>query len=636
VKATLKRRAKKPPTKSTSRLKARAKPSGKPSVSRNGNGKVQTLLPRAKVKVADTWDLASLFPGDEAWETAFAAWEARIGQYEQFRGHLGDSAAALARCLDFDNEFDQEGERLGTYAHLKTAEDAANSAYQRMLGRYRHAASEAGQAGSYIRPEIMAIPDERMAKFLNAAELAPHRLSLERLLRYKPHTLTDREEKLLAMQAEMAGAASQVFRQLNNADLKFGTLRDAAGRQVELSHAMFATCLQSPSRAVRKKAFHQYYQQFKSHENTLAATLSGSIQRDVYYAKVRGYESALGSALFADNVPPAVYDNLIASVHSHLPALYEYYELRRRTMRLPDIHHYDTYIPILTDLQVRRTWQQAVNVTLESLEPLGRDYCGVLEKGLNGRWCDRYENQGKQSGAFSSGAYRSDPYILMNYQPAVLDHVFTLTHEAGHSMHSYYSGQHQPYQYYQYTIFVAEVASTFNEQLLSKYLMDRARNDRERAFYINREIDAIRGTIIRQTMFAEFEKITHALAEEGEPLTVERFKQVYRDLLQKYFGPDFTLDDELSLECFRIPHFYNAFYVYKYATGLSAAIALSQRVLKGGPRELQDYLSFLKAGCSKFPLDLLRDAGVDMEQPGPVDTALDHFARLVKELGELL
>jgi oligoendopeptidase F len=387
---------------------------------------------------------------------------------------------------------------------------------------------------------------------------------------------------------------------------------------------------------VRKKAFHQYYEQFQAHENTLAASLSGSVQRDVYYAKVRGYDSSLAEALFADNVPLSVYDNLIASVHRHLPALYEYYELRRRTMRLPEVHHYDTYVPILNELETRRTWQQAVKLTLAALEPLGGDYCAALDKGLNGRWCDRFENQGKQSGAFSCGSFDGDPYILMNYQPAVLDHVFTLAHEAGHSMHSYYSARRQPYQYYQYTIFVAEVASTFNEQLLSKHLMDRARSDQERAFYINREIDAIRGTIIRQTMFAEFEKVTHALAESGEPLTVERFKGVYRELLERYFGADFALDDELSLECFRIPHFYRAFYVYKYATGLSAAIALSERVTTGGQRELTDYLNFLCAGCSKFPLDLLRDAGVDMQQPGPVDTALDRFSRLVKELDGLL
>jgi oligoendopeptidase F len=368
----------------------------------------------------------------------------------------------------------------------------------------------------------------------------------------------------------------------------------------------------------------------------LSAALAGSIQRDVYYARARGYDSALAASLFHDKVPVSVVDNLVASVHRHLPALYRYYDLRRRKMKLRDIHHYDTYVPILSELKSRHTWQQAVKLVIAAIEPLGSEYCEVLEKGLEGRWCDRYPNQGKQSGAFSSGSFDGDPYILMNYQTDVLDHVFTLAHEAGHSMHSYYSAANQPFQYYNYTIFVAEVASTFNEQLLSRRLMAKARDEKQRAFLINREIDSIRGTILRQTMFAEFERITHELAESGEPLTVERFKSEYRKLLELYFGPDFALDDELALECLRIPHFYRAFYVYKYATGLSAAIALAHRVTSGGTSELNDYLGFLKGGCSKYPLDLLRGAGVDMERPEPVDTALDYFERLVGELDELL
>ncbi|HEY2147357.1 MAG TPA: oligoendopeptidase F, partial [Pirellulales bacterium] len=441
---------------------------------------------------------------------------------------------------------------------------------------------------------------------------------------------------LLAMQSEMADTSNHVFRQLNDADLKFGTLKNERGETVELSIASFSVFLHSPQRNVRKQAFHQLYEQYQAHENALAATLSGSMKRDVFYAKAREFPSAREAALFADNVPVAVYDNLIEAVHRHLPALYRYYELRRRKMRVPDIHHYDTYVPILSDLDTKHTWSQAVKLVVESLEPLGSEYCGVLERGLNDGWCDRFPNQGKQSGAFSSGTFDSDPYILMNYQPEVLDHVFTLAHEAGHSMHTYFSSNAQPYQYYNYPIFVAEVASTFNEQLLSRGMMAAAKSDRERAYLVNRDIDEIRGTIIRQTMFAEFEKITHSLVEAGEPLTVERFRSVYRELLDRYFGPDFAIDDCLALECFRIPHFYRAFYVYKYATGLSAAIALSQRVTGGGPRELNDYLTFLKGGCSKWPLDLLRDAGVDMEKPEPVETALAHFERLVEELDELL
>jgi oligoendopeptidase F len=598
--------------------------------------KIKQLRNRSEVKSSDCWDLGSLFKSDAAWETAFKKWDSQIGGFEKFAGKLADSAKTLAECLEFDIELDRAGERLGTYAFLKTAEDTANSTYQRMIGRYRNAASRAGQAASFIRPEIMAIPAAKMKKFLAAKELAPHRITLERMLRYNPHTLSTGEEKLLAMQAEMSETANQVFRQLADADLKFGTVKNEKGEQVELSNATFSMFLYSAKRAVRKNAFHQYYAQYKSHENSLAATLAGSIQRDVYYAKARGYSSSLGASLFHDDVPASVYDSLISSVHKHLPALYRYFELRKRKMKLSDIHHYDTYVPILSDLESKHTWDQAVKVVVESLEPLGSDYCGVLERGLNNGWCDRYPNQGKQSGAFSSGTFDGDPYIMMNYQSEVLDHVFTLAHEAGHSMHSFYSAKHQPYQYYNYTIFVAEVASTFNEQLLSRHIMQKARSENERAYLINREIDAIRGTIIRQTMFAEFEKVTHETVEAGEPLTVDKFKEIYRGLLTQYFGPDFVIDDELALECFRIPHFYRAFYVYKYATGLSAAIALSERVVEGGKHELADYLGFLQGGCSKFPLELLRGAGVDMAKPEPVDTALDHFSRLVDELDELL
>jgi len=597
--------------------------------------KVKQLPPRSKVKPADCWDLSSLFPSEEAWEEAFGKWEKRISGYAKFQGKLGDDAPSLAACLKFDLELDRAGERLGSYAFLKTAEDTANSTYQGMQARFTNAASRAGQAASYIRPEILAIPEPRMNEFLADKRLAPYRLLLTRLIRYRPHTLGEKEEKLLAMQTEMAQAAGKAFRQLNDADLRFGMIKNEKGEQIELSHSSFSALLHSPRRSVRKAAFHQYYKHYTAHENTLAATLNGSIQKDIYYAQARGFTSALEASLFPDQVPVSVYDNLIDSVHRHLPALHHYYDVRRRKMKLADIHHYDTYVPILSELETRHTWNQAVEAVISALGPLGDEYCEALEKGLKGCWCDRYENRGKQSGAFSAGSFDGDPYILMNYQPDVLDHVFTLAHEAGHSMHSYYSARNRPYQYYDYVIFVAEVASTFNEQLLSRHLMDRAKDDRQRACLVNRQVDAMRATIFRQTMFAEFEKITHELAQRNEPLTRDRFKSVYRGLLEQYFGPQFTLDDELALECLRIPHFYRAFYVYKYATGMSAAIALSDRVLSGGKKELSEYLGFLQGGCSKDPLDLLRDAGVDMEKPEPVDAALSQFGQLVEELDRL-
>ncbi len=594
------------------------------------------LPTRAEVPVGDTWDLASLFPSDADWEKAFTELEGMTPGYANFRGTLGSSPAALAACLEFDIRFERLADRVGTYAFLKHTEDVSNGTYQGMKARYIGVASRAAEASSYIRPEVLAIPDETTRRFLDAPELAPHRLTLERLLRYKPHTLSEKEERLLAMQIESAQTPRNVFDQLTDADLKFGTIELEPGRVIDLTHGSYMVCLESPNRDVRKKAFHQYYAEFADHANTLAATLAGSVKQDVYNARVRNYPSAREAALFPDKVPVSVYDNLLAAVRANLPAVHKYYQVRRRAMNLPDVHFYDVYVPILSGMQRRTTWDEAVDLVTEALKPLGPAYTDVLAKGLRGRWCDRYENKGKHSGAFSSGSYDSDPYILMNYKPDVLDHVFTLAHEAGHSMHTHLSARNQPFQYASYTIFVAEVASTFNEQLLSNYLLARAKDDRERAYYLNREIDDIRKTIVRQTMFAEFEKVTHELAERNEPLTLDALKGEYRKLLDAYFGPDFVLDDELSLECLRIPHFYRAFYVYKYATGLSAAIALAERVSNGGKAELEAYLGFLKGGCSMDPLDLLRGAGVDMETPEPVNAALARFARLVDELDRLL
>lgn len=595
------------------------------------------LPPRSKVKTDDTWNLDSLFKTDADWEAGFEAWAARIPKYAQFKGRLGESPQVLAEALQFDADIDRGSERLGVYAFLKTAEDQANSDYQRMKGRFQHTATLASEASSFMRPEIMAIPTDTMDQMLAAPELAQWRLALERTLRFRPHTLSDKEEQLIAMQGQMSEASNQIFRQLNDADLKWPTMKNEKGQRVELGHSSFSAFLHSPSRAVRKNAFHTYYQQYTAHQNSIAAALNGSVQRDVYYAKARNYKSAREAALFADNVPLSVYDNLIESVHANLHALYRYYDLRKRAMKLKAIHQYDTYVPILSNLEKKHTWDQAVRVVIDALQPLGDEYCRTLTAGLTSqRWSDRYPNAGKQSGAFSYGTFDGAPYLMMNFQPTVLDHVFTLAHEAGHSMHSWYSARNQPFQYYGYTIFVAEVASTFNEMLLAEHLMKKARTKQERAYLINRQLDGIRGTILRQTMFAEFEKVTHALVEGGEPLTVDTLRKEYRKLLDLYFGPDFAIDPELELECLRIPHFYRAFYVYKYATGLSAAIALSQRVLNGANGELEAYLNFLKGGCSKWPLDLLRDAGVDMEGPEPVNTALAYFHRLVGELDELL
>jgi oligoendopeptidase F len=455
----------------------------------------KSLPPRSKVKAEDTWNLASLFKTDAQWEASFKTWEARIPGYAKFKGHLGDSAEMLSACLRFDASIDRTGERLAVYAFLRTAEDQGNSDYQRMKGRYLHVATQAAEASSFIRPEIMQIPDKRMRQFLDARELKEWRIALDRILRYRSHTLGNKEEHLLAMQGQMSEASNQIFRQLNDADLKWPSIRNEKGELVELGHSSLSAFLHSPNRAVRKRAFHAYYTQYNGHKNTIAAALNGSVQRDVYYAKARNHPSAIESALFSDRVPMSVYDNLIASVHDNLPSLHRYYDIRRRALKLKDIHQYDTYVPIFSDVSKRTPWDQAVKQVVEALRPMGDEYTRELSRGLtSARWCDRYPNAGKQSGAFSYGTFDAEPYIMMNYQPDVLDHVFTLAHEAGHSMHSYYSAKHQPFQYYGYTIFVAEVASTFNEQLLLKHLIVRAKTRKEKAYLVNHAIDEIRGT----------------------------------------------------------------------------------------------------------------------------------------------
>lgn len=599
--------------------------------------KAKRIPLRSEVNAADTWDLSPLFKSDAAWERALKKLASRVPEFEKYRGRVGESAQVLREVCELEVEVGKEAERLQSYAFLKASEDLSNSHYQGLTQRYLHLATRLNEAGSFIAPEIQAIPKRKIEAFLRDPVLEPFRLQLERLLRYRPHILSVGEERILAMQGEVVGTASKVFSQLTNTDMKFGFVEDERGRKVELTQESFRSLLESPSRDVRKTAFHQFYKEFEAHEHTLAASLSQSVLQDVYQARVRNYSSAREAALFHDNVPVSVYDNLIKAVHKNLETVHRYFELRRKALKLRDIHMYDTYVPLVQEARRRTPYEKAVNLVVNSLEPLGGEYMTVLERGLTrDRWVDRYENKGKRSGAFSAGGYTGPPYILMNYKEDVLDSVFTLAHEAGHSMHTYYSAKTQPFQYYDYTIFVAEVASTFNEQLLNKHLLENARSDTMRFYLLSREIDEIRGTLVRQTMFAEFEKILHEIAEAGEPLTLDRIREEYRKLLDLYFGPKFVVDESLSLEGLRIPHFYHAFYVYKYATGLSAAIALSRRVLEGGESERQDYLNFLKGGSSKYPLDLLRDAGVDMTRPKPVDTAMAHLKDLVDRLEELV
>lgn len=599
--------------------------------------KTKTIPDRSAVDLRDTWDLTKIFKSDAAWNTGYKKLEKMIPTFETFRGKLGKSAKNILACLEFEAEFEKLAERLGVYAFLKSTEDVANGTYQGMVARYMHLATHAGEIASFIAPEMQAIPKKKMNEFIKHPLLKDYRFQLEKLARYRPHILSEKEERLLAMQGEVAGSASNIFEQLNDADMTFGTVVDETGTEVELTQSSFRSLLESPKRAVRKEAFTKFYKEYEDHGNTLAATLNASVLQDVYQSKVRNHPSVVESALFSDNVPLAVYDSLVDSVHNNLETVYRYMDLRKRVLRLKDLRAYDTYVPIVKSPKVHNPYDDAVATICDALAPLGDGYVNFMRKGLlDGRWVDRYENQGKRSGAFSYGAYGTPPYIMMNYKDDVLDSMYTLAHEAGHSMHTHYSAKHQPYHYSHYTIFVAEVASTFNEQLLGKHLFQQATTKKEKARLINKEIEEIRGTIIRQTMFAEYERIIHAIAEAGEPLTLDEFRAQYRSLLERYFGPNFAIDDVLELEGLRIPHFYNSFYVYKYATGLSAAIALSEMVVNGGKKERDRYLSFLQSGGSKFPLDLLKDAGVDLTTPAPVDAAMARFGTLVDELETLV
>ncbi len=590
---------------------------------------------RGQVKQEHTWDLTPLFPTPEAWAHDFAVLQRVYTAIEGFRGKVGESAAMLRDALECDKRISLLIERLHHYASLRSSEDSSDSGNLARESQLDNLLTKIGEASAFFAPEVQAIDDATFAKFLADPALEEWRLYLVDLRRLRPHTLSAAEERLLALGNSALTGHDETFSQLTNVDMKFGSLADESGRSRELTQSSYSSFLQKRDAELRKRAFHQFYAEFDAHKFTLASTLSNSIKADVFEARARNYANAREQALFSDDVPVSVYDNLISTVRANLAPLFRYYALRKRVLGLSEIHQYDTYVPIVASVDKRTSFDEAIGLCIESLAPLGEEYCRVLHDGLTTkRWCDRYENKGKRSGAFSSGSYGAPPYILMNYEEDVFADVFTLAHEAGHSMHTWHANGTQRWQDADYPIFLAEVASTFNEELLTHHLLEKTSDPKLRAYLINRQLDDIRGTVYRQTMFAEFEKITHAMEEAGEPVTLDTIRTAYRGLLTDYFGPDFTLDAELDLEPLRIPHFYSAFYVYKYATGLSAAVALSQQVLETG--DATRYLGFLRSGGSKFPIPTLRDAGVDMSSPAPVAATLELFARRVTELEELL
>jgi oligoendopeptidase F len=594
------------------------------------------VLTRADLPESDKWDLTHLFTNADKWTEDFVWLQRTYAKIADWKGCLGKSAANLAECLEFEKSLDLKIERLFHYASLQLSEDSANPDYLGRMGQMQNLLTKIGEVASFMSPEIQAIPDEKFEEFLNNPALAEWTIALKKVRRMKPHVLSEPEERLLALGSAALDGYDETFSQLTDVDMKFGVLLDDKGEEKPLTQSSFSSFLVKRDHQLRKRAFHQFYHEFQDHQFTLASSLAYSVKADVFRARARNYPSALEASLFRDDIPVAVYEGLISAVRNNFGPLFRYYDLRRRVLRLDELHQYDTYVPLVAEIESQISFDEAAETILAAFAPLGSEYTSALTEGLRGRWCDRYETKGKRSGAFSSGSFGAPPYILMNYKSDVFSDVYTLAHEAGHSMHTWFSQRTQRFQDYNYPIFLAEVASTFNEELLTHHLLEKTTDKKMRAYIINRQIDDIRGTLFRQTMFAEFEKIIHAIEERGDALTLDVFKQEYHALLEAYFGSAVVLDQELDLECLRIPHFYNAFYVYKYATGISAAVALSERVIAREPGAVEAYLGFLKSGGTKFPLETLRDAGVDMATSAPIESTLRLFEQRLAELESLL
>ncbi|RXT08134.1 oligoendopeptidase F [Ammoniphilus sp. CFH 90114] len=591
---------------------------------------------REEIDSSFKWILEDIYQNDGEWEAEFSQVKEQLPGLAKYKGKLGESPQELLQCLKLKSEISLLMERLFVYARMRRDENNTNGKYQALTDRASSLSVQVGSASSFIVPEILSIPEEHLIGFLKEEkELALYDFYLKELLRQKSHVLSAEQEELLAQAGELAGAPGNIFRMLNNADLKFPKIKDEDGDEVELTHGRYIQFMESPDRRVREEAFKAMYDTYRKNKNTFAATLNSSVKKDVFYSRVRKYESALKSSLDDDNIPVEVYDNLIQTVRSNLPVFYRYVDLRKKMLELDELHMYDIYVPMVKEVEMKMGYKQAYETMMKGLAPLGEEYASLLREARDHRWIDVYENEGKTSGAYSWGAYGTHPYVLLNYQDTV-DNMFTLAHEMGHALHSYYSDKEQPYLYAQYTIFVAEVASTVNESLLMDWMLKNTTDKKEKMFLLNHYLEQFRGTVFRQTMFAEFEKMTHEKVEKGEALTPETLSSMYYQLNKDYYGEQVHIDQDIEMEWSRIPHFYNAFYVYKYATGFSAATALSQQILQEGEPAVERYLNFLKSGGSNYPLELLKSAGVDMTTPEPIQSALDVFRRLLDELESLV
>ncbi|MBQ8165352.1 MAG: oligoendopeptidase F [Clostridia bacterium] len=594
------------------------------------------LPERNQIEEKFKWQLEDIYASNDLWEADYKDLSAKSDEFALYEGKLNDSGSILLEALDASSYINQKLEKMYVYAHMRRDEDNANPQYQDMLMRVEFLASEISAKMSFFEPEMLTIPEETLRGYVQSVPgMDLYKFVIEEHLRQKNHVLSDKEERLLAMASEALGTSDEVFSMFNDADIKFPMIKGPDGGKIELTKGRFSVFMDSSDRSVRKNAFKALYKSYTDYKNTLAACYSGSVKADCFYAKARKFDGSLIAALDSDNVPVEIYDRLIDTTHKNFKTLHEYFKTRKKALGVSSLHLYDMYVPIVKLPEKKYSFDEAKQIVLEAMKPLGDEYCSVLKEAYDNRWIDIYENAGKTSGAYSWGCFGTHPYVLLNWQGTV-DDVFTLAHELGHAMHTYYSNKTQPYIYAGYKIFVAEVASTVNENLLIKYLLANSTDRDEKAYLINHYLESIRLTIIRQVMFAEFEKKVHAMCEAGEALTCETLCNVYYELNAEYFGKGVKVDKEIAMEWARIPHFYNAFYVYKYAVGFSAAVKLSDNVLSGDKKLKQQYLDFLKSGGSDYPIELLKKAGVDLHTPDAVDSAMKLFADMLEEFKQYI
>jgi oligoendopeptidase F len=591
------------------------------------------LPKRSEVPAEVRWKLEDLFPNPGAWDKEYQEVKDQLKQIANYQGKLSDPLA-VKECFAMEDDISLHSERLYVYANMKHHEDMADPKYQALSDKAKKLSVEVGEAMSFITPEILSLSEEKLEELIRHPELSFYKRTLEEMKRQKPHVLSKNEEALLAMVGNISQAPSTIFGMLNNADMKFPKVKNEHGEEVELTHGRYIQFLESRNREVRKNAFQTMYATYAKQKNTLAATLSANVTKNIFYSRARKYPSVLEASLFGDNIPQDVYTNLIDTIHESLPLLHRYMELRKKLLKVDELHMYDLFAPLVEEFKMDITYQEAQKMVKESLKPLGDNYLNILQQGYDDQWIDVYENEGKRSGAYSWGAYGTHPYVLLNHKDN-LNSMFTLTHEMGHAIHSYLSDENQEYRYAQYTIFLAEVASTLNEALLMDYMLKKSTDPKEKMYLLTYYADQFRTTVFRQTMFAEFEKIIHEKAEAGESLTPQNLSEIYYELNKKYHGDHMAVDQDIEMEWARIPHFYTSFYVYKYATGFSAATSFAKQILDEGQPAVDRYLGFLKSGGKDYSINILKEAGVDMSSPEPVKQAMEVFKGLIEQMEQL-